>query len=104
MLRELGAELELTPAPVGMTGVIERAEEIAGAHENAILARQFENDANPRAHRETTGPELWCATDGALSANVAGVGTGGTITGVGAYFKQDRGKSSFMTVAVEPAE
>lgn len=104
ILRALGAELELTSADAGMTGANERAEAIAHENDNAVLAQQFENEANPRAHQQTTGPELWRATDGDLSAIVAGVGTGGTITGVAAYFKEDRGKASFAAVAVEPAE
>ena len=104
ILRALGADLELTPAEDGMSGANRRAEEIVADHENAVLARQFENEANPAAHRKTTGPELWRATNGAVDALVAGVGTGGTITGVTEYVKEERGKSEFTAVAVEPAD
>ncbi|AFZ72226.1 cysteine synthase A [Natronobacterium gregoryi] len=104
LLRALGAELELTPAEDGMSGANQRAEEIAAERENAVLARQFENEANPTAHRKTTGPEIWRATDGGVDALVAGVGTGGTITGVSEYVKERQGKESFTAVAVEPAE
>ncbi|WP_277520291.1 cysteine synthase A [Natrinema salsiterrestre] len=104
LLGALGADLELTPAEDGMGGANERAAEIAADRENAILASQFENEANPAAHRETTGPEIWTATDGAVDAVVAGVGTGGTITGVSEYVKEERGKTAFTSVAVEPAE
>jgi cysteine synthase A len=104
MLGALGADLELTPAEDGMTGANERTAEIVAEHDDAILARQFENRANPLAHRRTTGPELWAATDGELDAVVAGVGTGGTITGVSEYVKEDEGATDFTSVAVEPAE
>ncbi|AGB33151.1 cysteine synthase A [Natrinema pellirubrum DSM 15624] len=104
LLRALGADLELTPAEDGMGGANERAAEIVADRENAVLAGQFENEANPTAHRETTGPEIWAATDGAVDAVVAGVGTGGTITGVSEYIKEERGKTEFTSVAVEPAE
>jgi cysteine synthase A len=104
MLGALGADLELTPAEDGMTGANERTAEIVAEHDDAILARQFENRANPLAHRRTTGPELWEATGGELDAVVAGVGTGGTITGVSEYIKEDEGATDFTAVAVEPAE
>jgi cysteine synthase A len=104
MLRALGADLELTPAEDGMSGANQRAEEIVTEYDDAILARQFENEANPAAHRRTTGPELWEATDGDIDAVVAGVGTGGTVTGVTEYIKEDRGATGFTAVAVEPAE
>ncbi|ELZ11237.1 cysteine synthase A [Natrinema thermotolerans DSM 11552] len=104
LLWALGADLELTPAEDGMGGANERAAEIVADRENAVLAGQFENEANPAAHRETTGPEIWEATDGAVDAVVAGVGTGGTITGVSEYIKEERGKTEFTSVAVEPAE
>jgi cysteine synthase A len=104
ILRALGADLELTPGEEGMGGANRRAEEIAENHENVVLARQFENEANPAAHRRTTGPELWRATDGEIDALVAGVGTGGTITGVAEYFEEERGETGFTAVAVEPAE
>jgi len=100
MLAALGAELELTPAEAGMGGANRRAEELADA-DDAVLVGQFENEANPRAHRETTGPEIWQATGGDVDAVVAGVGTGGTITGVGEFFA-DRGADVRM-IAVEPA-
>lgn len=103
MLRALGADLELTPAEDGMTGANRRAEEVADAHENAILARQFENEANVTAHRGTTGLEIWSATEGEVDALVAGVGTGGTITGVAEYIKEEQGNKEFTAVAVEPA-
>ncbi len=104
ILRALGADLELTPASEGMTGANQRAAELVAEHENAILASQFDNEANPTAHRQTTGPELWRATNGEIDAVVAGVGTGGTITGIAEHIKDDRGKTSFTAVAVEPAE
>ncbi|NUC73264.1 cysteine synthase A [Haloterrigena sp. SYSU A558-1] len=104
LLGALGADLELTPAEDGMGGANERAEELVAEREDAIMARQFENEANPAAHRETTGPEIWEATDGAVDAVVAGVGTGGTITGVSEYIKEERGKTDLTSVAVEPAE
>lgn len=102
LLRALGADLELTPAEDGMGGANERAEEIA-EERDGVLARQFENEANPQAHRRTTGPEIWQATDGEVDAFVAGVGTGGTITGVSEYVKEDKGKTDLTSVAVEPA-
>jgi len=100
MLSALGAKLELTPAEEGMSGAKRRAAEVATAAD-AVLARQFENEANPRAHRRTTGPEIDRATDGGVDAVVAGVGTGGTITGIGAYFAER--ERDVTTVAVEPA-
>lgn len=103
ILRALGADLELTPAEEGMGGANRRAEDIVAEYDDAIMARQFHNEANPAAHRRTTGPELWRATNGDLDALVAGVGTGGTITGVAEYFKEDRDREAFSAVAVEPA-
>ena len=103
LLRGLGADLELTPAADGMGGAIERADELADA-DDAVRARQFENEANPSAHRETTGPEIWAATDGGVDAVVAGVGTGGTITGVSEYLKEEQGKTAVTSVAVEPED
>jgi cysteine synthase A len=100
LLSALGADLELTPADDGMGGAIERANELASA-DDAVRARQFENEANPRAHRETTGPEIWSQTDGAVDAVVAGVGTGGTITGISEYIEEDEG-ADLTSVAVEP--
>ena len=102
LLAALGADLELTPAEDGMTGANERAEEIVAEYDDAILARQFENEANARAHRTTTGPEIWRDTGGEVDAVVAGVGTGGTITGVSEYIKEEEG-ASLTSVAVEPA-
>jgi cysteine synthase A len=103
LLRALGADLELTPADEGMSGAIDRALQLQAEADDAFLPQQFENDANPRAHRETTGPELWADTDGQVDAVVAGVGTRGTITGISRYVKRDRGKESLRSVAVEPA-
>jgi cysteine synthase A len=103
LLRALGADLELTPADAGMSGAIERAEELAAERENTFVPQQFDNPANVRAHRETTGPELWRDTDGDLEAFVAGVGTGGTITGVGEYFQENH-EADVDLIAVEPAE
>lgn len=103
ILSALGATLELTPAEDGMGGANERAAEIGENRGNAILARQFENEANPTAHRTTTGPEIWEDTGGGVDAVVAGVGTGGTIRGIAEHVKAERGKESFTAVAVEPA-
>ena len=102
LLGGLGADLELTPAEDGMPGANERAEAIVAERDNAVLARQFENEANPRAHRRTTGPEVWEATGGTVEAVVAGVGTGGTITGVSRYLEEQQG-ADVTSVAVEPA-
>ncbi len=102
LLRALGADLELTPAAAGMTGARERAAELLDERANAVMARQFANAANPLAHRRTTGPEIWRATDGAVDAVVAGVGTGGTITGVMRHLTEDR-DADVTGVAVEPA-
>lgn len=104
MLSALGAELVLTPAEDGMGGAIERAQELAEELDNAFVPQQFQNLANPSAHRETTGPEIWEATDGEADVFVAGVGTGGTVTGVAEYFTEQRGRTDFRTVAVEPAD
>lgn len=100
--RGLGANVELTPAEEGMGGAIERAEEIVAERDDAFRPGQFENAANPAAHRETTGPEIWRATTGGVDCVVAGVGTGGTITGVTRHLKEDRGRD-VRSVAVEPA-
>lgn len=102
LLGALGADLELTPAEEGMGGANERAAAIAEERDDAVLARQFENEANPKAHRETTGKEIWRDTAGTVDAVVAGVGTGGTITGVGEYLNEEQGADVTM-VAVEPA-
>lgn len=104
LLRAFGADLELTSADDGMSGAIERAEELAADREDAFVPQQFENPSNPRIHRETTGPEMWEATGGEADVFVAGVGTGGTVTGVARYFKVDRERDDFQVVAVEPAD
>jgi len=101
LLRLLGADLVLTPGPEGMAGAIARAEEIAAATPEAVLLQQFCNPANPEAHRRTTAEEIWADTDGLVDIVVAGVGTGGTITGVGQVLKTRR--PSVQMVAVEPA-
>lgn len=97
-----GAEVVLTPGADGMAGAVARAEEIAATTPGAIVAGQFENPANPRAHYETTGPEIWADTDGAVGAVVAGVGTGGTISGTARYLKEQN--PDVLSFAVEPAE
>ena len=97
-----GAQVELTPGAKGMAGAVARAEELAASTPNSIIAGQFDNPANPRAHYETTGPEIWADTDGGVDAIVAGVGTGGTITGCARYLKER--KPGLLSVAVEPAE
>ena len=97
-----GAEVVLTPGAEGMAGAVARAEEIAATTPNAIVAGQFENPANPRAHYETTGPEIWADTDGAVGAVVAGVGTGGTISGTARYLKERN--PEVLAFAVEPVE
>jgi cysteine synthase A len=102
LLRGFGAELVLTPAPEGMKGAVSRAEEIAAERPGAVLARQFENEANPEIHRKTTAVEIWNDTDGAIDIFVAGVGTGGTITGTGQVLKEK--KPSVRVVAVEPID
>ena len=104
VLAALGANLILTPGPEGMKGAINRAEQIATAEpEKYFLPQQFKNPANPEIHEKTTGPEIWDDTDGEIDVLVAGVGTGGTITGVSRYIKNTKGKS-IISVAVEPAE
>ena len=102
LLRAYGAELILTPGSGGMKGAVEKAEEIAKDRPGAILARQFANEANPEIHRRTTAEEIWADTDGAVDVVVAGIGTGGTITGVGQVLK-DR-KPGVQIIGVEPAE
>ena len=99
----LGAKLVLTPGAEGMPGAIRKAEELAAANPGAFfMPQQFKNPANPAIHEATTGPEIWNDTDGQVDAIVAGVGTGGTITGISRYLKHTRGKS-IVSVAVEPA-
>jgi cysteine synthase A len=102
LLRAYGAELILTPPGEGMKGAVSRAEQVAAERPGAILAKQFENEANPAIHYATTGPEIWDDTEGAVDVFVAGVGTGGTITGVGRYLKER--KPGVTIVAVEPKE
>ncbi|WP_353648881.1 cysteine synthase A [Nakamurella sp. A5-74] len=102
LLRGYGAELVLTPAVEGMAGAVRRAEEIAAERPGSVLARQFANEANPRVHRATTAEEIWADTDGNVDALVSGIGTGGTITGVGQVLKSRR--EGFKVFAVEPAE
>jgi len=100
LLRALGAELILTPATEGMKGAIKKADEVAAETPNAWIPRQFDNPANPAIHEKTTGPEIWQATAGNIDILVAGVGTGGTITGSSRYIKSL--KPSLQSIAVEP--
>ena len=102
LIKAYGAELVLTEGAKGMKGAIAKAEELQAEIPNSIIAGQFVNPANPKAHKETTGPEIWEDTDGEVDIFVAGVGTGGTVTGVGEFLKSQ--KSSVKVVAVEPAD
>ncbi|ADI65047.1 cysteine synthase A [Trichormus azollae] len=101
MLRAYGATLELTPGNQGMGGAINKAEEIVTNTPNAVMLQQFRNPANPKIHRETTAEEIWADTDGEVDILIAGVGTGGTITGIAEVIKQR--KPSFQVIAVEPS-
>lgn len=102
LLRAFGAELVLTPGSEGMKGAVNRAVDIAEQRPGAVLARQFANQANPAVHRATTAEEIWADTDGEIDILVAGIGTGGTITGVGQVLKER--KPGVQVIAVEPAE
>ena len=102
LLRAYGAELILTPGALGMKGAVDKAQDIAKERPGSILARQFANEANPEIHRRTTAVEIWDDTDGAVDILVAGIGTGGTITGVGQVLKQR--KPGVQIIGVEPAE
>ena len=102
LIKAYGAELVLTEGSKGMKGAIAKAEELQKEIPDSIIAGQFINPANPKAHKETTGPEIWEDTDGEVDIFVAGVGTGGTVTGVGEFLKSQ--KASVKVVAVEPAD
>ena len=102
LLAAYGAEIVLTSGAEGMSGAVKKAEELHSQIEGSIIAGQFENPSNPAAHYATTGPEIWSDTEGEVDIFVAGVGTGGTLTGVGKYLKEQ--KNDIKIVAVEPAE
>lgn len=101
LLKAYGAQIVLTPGPLGMKGAIAKAQELANETANSFIPSQFENKSNPSVHYQTTGPEIFNATDGAVDILVAGVGTGGTISGAGKYLKEK--KSNVKVVAVEPS-
>ena len=101
LMRAYGAQVVLTPGSAGMRGAVERAEALARENENAFIPSQFENPENANAHYLTTGPEIWAQTEGHVDALVAGVGTGGTITGIGRYLRER--KPDVQLIAVEPA-
>ena len=101
LLKAYGAQVVLTPGVNGMKGAIQKAQELAAKNENSFIPSQFTNAANPSAHRSTTGPEIWNDTDGKVDIFVAGVGTGGTVSGVGEYLKSQN--PNVKVVAVEPA-
>jgi cysteine synthase A len=102
LLMAMGAEIVLTPGPKGMKGAISKAEELLASTPGAVILQQFSNAANPKIHRETTGPEIWEDTDGKVDILISGVGTGGTLTGVAEYIRPK--KSTFRVVAVEPKD
>ena len=102
LMRAYGAEVVLTPGALGMQGAVEKAEALAAEIPDSFIPDQFVNPANPQAHRNTTGPEIWRDTEGKVDFFVAGVGTGGTITGTGEYLKEQNGQ--IQVVAVEPAD
>ncbi|MDR2255197.1 MAG: cysteine synthase A [Arthrobacter sp.] len=102
MLRAFGAQIVLTPGADGMRGAVERAQQIVAETDNAIWAQQFANAANPAVHRATTGPEIWEDTEGKVDVFVAGVGTGGTVSGAGGFLKEQN--PNVHVVAVEPAD
>lgn len=102
LLKAYGADLVLTPGADGMRGAIETANELAAKTPNSFVPMQFKNPANPKAHRETTGPEIWDDTDGQVDILISGVGTGGTLTGIAEYIKSK--KPEFKAIAIEPAD
>jgi cysteine synthase A len=102
LLRHLGSQLVLTDGPLGIGGAIEKAHSILGQNPGSFMPNQFENPANPRIHRETTAVEIWEDTAGDVDILVSGVGTGGSLTGVGGFLKEK--KAGFQVVAVEPAD
>lgn len=102
LLKAYGAQVVLTPGALGMAGAIEKAQELAASIPGSLIPGQFDNPANPAAHYRTTGPEIWRDTDGRVDIFVAGVGTGGTITGVGTYLKEQN--PAIRIIGVEPAD